>query len=378
MSRSKSSNKRTQKTKSSRSSSAVSDDRVKTVKQSSKKAVKKHTKKDLQGAPNVDTFEAGLTFNVNHVRSGMRTMFENSDQVKFVPKFSGSHFAITACLEKMTFMLLTSCAGHLRIGKDGLKTIHRPTLMTVLLTMEEFKRYFEYKIRYEYKEDRDYIGTVPLELKKGHSELGNYISKIDDAIKLSKAAQSLLNFCVGEVFMDLVNTSYSYLAFARGSKGGMLKPRAVIFAVENLFHPRIAKQLRDAIKDVIGNLEAARPKDTSSKTKASGQKRIDSEDDDDESDDEDMDNEEDIDGEEEISDEEMLDDDVGSDALDSDEESELSEDDDLDEMDDDELGDEYDENGKDEEDDDKKKSNHRAKKGSSRKGTRNSKHKSRS
>ena len=76
--------------------------------------------------PNKLTEKAGLTFNVNTIKSKLKDYYEG--QSLTTPMFSGGHTALTASLEKLWEMLLQECLKKVGKDKSGVRQVNRELL----------------------------------------------------------------------------------------------------------------------------------------------------------------------------------------------------------------------------------------------------------
>ena len=73
------------------------------------------------------TQTAGLTFNVNTVKTKLKKFYESRDIP--CPMFSGGHTAITASLEKLYELILKDCIKRTGKDKSGVRTVNREMLL---------------------------------------------------------------------------------------------------------------------------------------------------------------------------------------------------------------------------------------------------------
>lgn len=216
------------------------------------------------------TVEAGLNFNVNTFRQWMKKKLTDEEKlvgivdaennkVPKIPKFSGSHVALTALNEKLCYVILERTIKRLSKDKMGLYCIKFNDISDILQVDKElhrdlgvfvdaFDNTLNYKDQYCISEDviRDYIDNT----------FGKCISITNDAF-------NFLVYLLHKSSVRIIDTAYEMIVYA---KKMTINPLSIMVSASVHFSGDIKKLLRIRMDEAI----------------ASCHRKIDSEDDDEE------------------------------------------------------------------------------------------------
>ena len=191
--------------------------------------------------PNKLTEKAGLTFNVNTVRSALKDYYEGQDLS--TPMFAGGHTAITATLEKVWELLVQECLKKVGKDKSGVRQVNREFLQYSVLLHSGFRRYFLSQLE-NFDSTLQYGDQVPVIT----SEMDKVMESVDSDISFTQRARNLACFMLLKVFSQLATVCHEMLSFAKKKS---IDGRCVLSAVRVLFHESVANELQKEIVRVM-------------------------------------------------------------------------------------------------------------------------------
>lgn len=187
------------------------------------------------------TKTAGLTFNVNAVRSKLKDYHESRGVTN--PTYGGGQIAMTVVLEKFCVMVFKDCASQTPKDKSGGKQVNVNDLQRIVLIHPELKNYFVVPMSL-YNPDQICKDLLPVD----PSEIDLVMDKVDKELIFSPKAKNLMYFLISQVFQDLASTSTRLMKFAKKHK---FKGTCVSYAVQQCFAEAIAKDFCDEIALVM-------------------------------------------------------------------------------------------------------------------------------
>lgn len=191
--------------------------------------------------PNKLTEKAGLTFNVNTIKSKLKDYYEG--QALTTPMFSGGHTALTASLEKLWEMLLQECLKKVGKDKSGVRQVNRELLQYSVLMHAGLRKYFvvhfeNFDNTIEY---RDQVPVISVEMDK-------VMERVDKDMSLTQKARNLACFMLLKVFSQMAFTCHTLIEHAKKKS---LDGRCVMYVVNIMFHESVAAELHKEIKKVM-------------------------------------------------------------------------------------------------------------------------------
>ena len=204
------------------------------------------------------TEKAGLTFNVNTVKTSMQQYF-NSQGVA-CPKFSGAHVGTTSAIQELCKMIIKCCLPHTNKDKSGIRNLTRSCMRDSVLLNNDLQKYY-YIPMTMFDKNQIYEEQLPVAKK----EIMTVVNSVDKDLHLTPKANNFLNFLMMKAYLDLVCTSYQFIDFA-GRKS--LDGKAVLFAIKNRFTDNVSYELCEevrrsmaAVGDEVSNVNDEEDKD---------------------------------------------------------------------------------------------------------------------
>jgi hypothetical protein len=196
------------------------------------------------------TLKANLNFNVNSFRNWMKQKliddgktFDNNG-VKCLPKFSGSHIALTAMNEKLCQIILQKTIERLTKDKTGLYNIRFKDLSDVVKVDVDLKKnLYQYMDIYDgtlnYKDQYCIDGKC---MKK-------YIDKVFSAsVDISNDAFNLLVYLLLKTCVRIIDSAFIMIQFA---KKRSLNPNVILGSMAIHFSGTIEHLLRMGIEEAV-------------------------------------------------------------------------------------------------------------------------------
>lgn len=187
------------------------------------------------------TQTAGLTFNVNTVKTKLKKFYESRDIP--CPMFSGGHTAITASLEKLYELILKECIKRTGKDKSGVRTVNREMLLYSVMMNPGFKEYYTVPLEH-YDDLIQYDESLPVD----SAEMLQVVDRVDKELGLSKKAENLMSYMLLNVYINVASVCSQFLAF---SKRKSLDGNCVMFALTNCLPDSIASELRAEVVRVM-------------------------------------------------------------------------------------------------------------------------------
>lgn len=218
------------------------------------------------------TLKAKLHFNVNSFKAWMKQKLRNDN--KFfanaagelgLPKFMGSHIALTAFNEKLCYMILDKVMSRLEKDKTGLYNIKYVDLADAIKIDNEMRvNLYQYLDVYDKTLDyRDqYCIDEKLIRKYIDTTFGTCINITNDAFNL--LVYILLKSCV-----RLIDTAFEMIKYANRRS---LNPKVILGAVSIHFNGSFERLLRMRIDDAIK--ECGKEMDTKEDVDENAEKEI--------------------------------------------------------------------------------------------------------
>lgn len=198
-------------------------------------------------ALNKRTTLAGLSLNVNPVKSDMKTYFEEQGLLvnstdkksgnveKKVPMFSSSDVAVTACIQQLCKILVTTCSQYIHENMSGVSEMNRPTLKMSILLNRDLKEAFFWDID-NMDEKQQYSKQLPISTK----ELRELIKQIDPSVMITAKAYNFLTYLLLKAYFKVINTAYEFISYS-GKK--TVDSASIVASVKNKFGAPIANEL---------------------------------------------------------------------------------------------------------------------------------------
>jgi hypothetical protein len=207
-------------------------------KDNTKDTNKDNSKDATKGGPNATTTKAGLAFNVNTVKSSMKSFFET--QASEQPMFSGSHIAMTAMIQKLADVLLRESMKYVTKDKTGMKTVTRPCIKQAICINTDLNEYF-YQKMLKFNKNGMYGDQIPVSRK----EFDAMCTSMDKSLKLTPKAFNFLAYLLYNSYTDILSTAHQFIKYAKKST---LNAAAVMSAVENRFCDNTVHELMTEMK----------------------------------------------------------------------------------------------------------------------------------
>lgn len=208
------------------------------------------TKDKVPRKLNQITLKANLNFNVNLFKTWMKKKLQDEGKVfekdgkQCLPKFSGSHIAITALNEKLCYIILEKIIKRLTKDRTGLYIIHYLDIADILQVDVELRRDL---IRY-----MDVFDPT-LNYKDQYCIDESCIKKyIDDqfgkSIDIHNDAFNLLVYILHKVSVRILDTAFIMIQFAKKKS---LSPNAILGSVATHFSGSIEHLLKLRIDEAV-------------------------------------------------------------------------------------------------------------------------------
>lgn len=192
------------------------------------------------------TRDAGLTFNVNTVRTSMISFFKNQDLyftvkgendevTKKLPMFKGSQVALAAALEQLTKMLLSNVLQFTNKDKSGLRTVTRPLLIYSVCLNKGLNQYYSSRLS-SFDKNQVYKDQLPFK----EDDVTKLMQEVDKKLMFTPKAFNFLCFLLLNAYLDTMSTSYQFISFADKRSLG---PDAVLASVKNRFPDSVSHEL---------------------------------------------------------------------------------------------------------------------------------------
>jgi len=146
--------------------------------------------------------QTGLKFNVNDVRRGTVKYYENKDDEE-MPKFSKYDVAVTAALEKMCFVIMSTAKRGLKENKTNLVRIEAQRIFETLQLNKELDTYYQSKVKWEYNQEITYIDNLPVK----ESDIKTYLDANFGNVHITNGAMNLLCFLMTSFYLDILHNS---------------------------------------------------------------------------------------------------------------------------------------------------------------------------
>jgi len=201
----------------------------------------KNIMSDTERKQNKVTKTAGLTFNVNAVKSKLKDYHDMRGVPN--PMYGGGQIAMATVLEKFCELVFTECATQTQKNISGLKLVNVNDLQRLVLLRPELRNYFVIPMS-QYNANQIYKDLLPID----SSEMDLVMARVDKDLSLTAKAKNLAYFLVCRVFQDLISTSNHLMAYA---KKHTFSATCVSYAVRQCFAEALAKELCDDIARVM-------------------------------------------------------------------------------------------------------------------------------
>lgn len=187
------------------------------------------------------TAKAGLTFNVNAVKSKLKDYHATHGVEN--PKYGGGQTAMTAVLEKFYELVLRECLKRLGKQKSGLKEVNVEFLQATVLLNMDMKDYCVTRLSH-FDTKQMYRDQVPFDTK----QMDQVMARVDKDLALTPNARNLACYLLLQVFLDLTSTCDHLQAYA-GKK--TLDGNCVIHASRICFSSGLAKEFCEEVVRVM-------------------------------------------------------------------------------------------------------------------------------
>lgn len=196
------------------------------------------------------TLKAKLNFNVNSFRSWMKhklmddgKLFDNKG-IMCLPKFSGSHIAITAMNEKLCYIILEKTIERLTKDKTGLYNIKYKDLSDIIKVDNELKKNF-----YQYMDMYDNTLNYKDQYIIDEKTIKKYIDKVFSvSIDISNDAFNLLVYLLLKSCVRIIDSAFIMIQFARKRS---LNPNVILSSVSIHFTGTTEHLLKMGIDEAI-------------------------------------------------------------------------------------------------------------------------------
>lgn len=196
------------------------------------------------------TLKANLNFNVNSFRSWMKQkltddgkLFDNKGTM-CLPKFSGSHIAITAMNEKLCYIILEKTIERLTKDKTGLYNIRYKDLSDIVKVDNELKKNF-----YQYLDIYDSTLNYKDQYCIDEKTIKKYIDKVFSAsIDISNDAFNLLVYLLLKSCVRIIDSAFIMIQFARKRS---LNPNVILSSISIHFTGTTEHLLKMGIDEAI-------------------------------------------------------------------------------------------------------------------------------
>jgi len=188
---------------------------------------------------NKDSSKAGLLFNVNVVKRGILSFYENLDHDDI--RISKVHMGMSAVMECICHTLVDISLRTIKKDKTGLKTITRPVLRSALLENRELEKYYYVHLT-EFSTEQDYSNQLPVSKK----DLCNYLESKFNNYTLTPHARNLLNYLLYRVYLDMLRVSQNILDFYKRKtiKIDILIPTLRILFKDTALYGKLVTEVR--------------------------------------------------------------------------------------------------------------------------------------
>lgn len=206
------------------------------------KGNKKDTKQEVtEDQPKTRTNKltqmAGLTFNVNPVRTKLISYYES--QGKENPKYSKGHVAMAAMMECLYRFVLTECEKRTKENQSGGKQVTRELVHYTVRLNTMLNDYFELRLR-KFDKNQMYSDQLPMT----DQEMRTVCDGVNSKMTLTGPAHNLVCYLTLCTFTDIANTCLRLLNFA-GKKS--LDPNCVLTAIADRFSDGLAHDLSNEV-----------------------------------------------------------------------------------------------------------------------------------
>ena len=196
---------------------------------------------DNEKKQNKITAKAGLTFNVNAVKSKLKDYHESHGTQN--PMYGGGQTAMTAVLEKFYEHVLRECATRLGKEKSGVKQVNCEFLQATVLLDNDMRDYCVVRLNH-YDPKQMYRDQVPFDTK----QMDLVMARVDKDMALTPKARNLACYLLLQVFLDVASTSDLLQAYA---KKKTLDGNCVSYAARACFSEGLAKEFCDKVAEVM-------------------------------------------------------------------------------------------------------------------------------
>ncbi len=187
------------------------------------------------------TDAAGLNYNVNYVRSNIKTYFENHGFD--TPKFAKGHVAISAVLERMCNILAKAIVDHSVKNKAGMREVHARTVQYAIHTNEDLREYFLSRIS-KFDKEITYSDGFPV----NRANIIETINNVDDKMNFTEGATNLLFYLLSKVYRNILTTCKNLLEFSKKKK---IDERVVNYSINILLPETIANELTTEVSRAV-------------------------------------------------------------------------------------------------------------------------------
>lgn len=208
------------------------------------------TKEKVPRKLNQITLKANLNFNVNLFKTWMKKKLQDDGKVfekdgkQCLPKFSGSHIALTALNERLCYIILDKVIKRLTKDRTGLYIIHYLDIADILQVDVELRRdlirymdLFDPTLNY-----KDQYCIEEICIKK-------YIDdQFGKSIDIHNDAFNLLVYILHKVSVRMLDTAFIMIKFAKKKS---LSPNAILGSVSTHFSGSIEHSLKRRIDDAV-------------------------------------------------------------------------------------------------------------------------------
>ena len=201
------------------------------------------------------TLKANLNFNVNSFKHWMKQkltddnkFFEHEndkhEKIMCLPKFSGSHIALTAMNEKLCYLILDKVTGRLTKDKTGLYNIKFTDLSDVIKVEPELR-----KNLYNYLDVYDSTLNYKDQYCIDEKTIKKYIDvTFGTSINISNEAFNLLVYILLKVCVRVLDSAFIMIQFAKKKS---LSPKVILSCVSVHFSGTLEHFIKMRIDDAI-------------------------------------------------------------------------------------------------------------------------------
>lgn len=196
------------------------------------------------------TIKANLNFNVNSFKNWMKQkMIDDGklfpkDGKQCLPKFSGSHVALTAMNEGLCYIILEKTIERITKDKTGLYNITFKDISDVIRVDSDLKKYFG-----QYMDMYDNTLNYKNQYCISEKVIKKYIDKVFSAsVDITNNAFNLLVYILIKTCVRIIDTAFIMISFA---KKRTMNPNAVLHSVSVHFDGNISHRLKMSIDEAI-------------------------------------------------------------------------------------------------------------------------------